>query len=166
MSFLGVFAVYYLLPLTRGVVGTQEVIQLGVAAVLFVAIVVWQLRQILHSDLPALRALEGVAVVIPFFLCTYAAAYVILSRAEPGSFSETLAPTDALYFAIVIFGTVGFGDIAPITDLARLVVSSQVLSDLIFIAVVLKLFLGATKITLRREIRRKDSQSDSPVGLD
>lgn len=154
-TFGGVVAIYYLVPLS-GLVGPRDGIALGVGAALFVVILWWQVRQILRSDLPVLRALEGVAVVVPFFLCTYAAAYVILSRADPGSFSETLGPTDALYFSIVIFGTVGFGDIAPITDLARLVVSSQVLCDLIFIALVLKLFLGASKITLRREIRRKD----------
>ena len=156
VTFIGVIAVYYLLPLSQGVVGPQDVIELGIAAVLFVALVWWQVRQILRSDLPVLRALEGVAVVIPFFFCTYAAAYVILSQADPGNFSETLTPTDALYFSIVIFGTVGFGDIVPVTDLARLVVSSQVLLNLIFIALVLRGFVAVSKITLRREIRPND----------
>lgn len=161
-TFGGVVAIYYLVPLS-GLVGPRDGIALGVGAALFVVILWWQVRQILRSELPALRAVEGVAVVIPFFLCSYASAYVVLASADPGSFTEVLTRTDALYFAIVVFGTVGLGDIAPVTDVARLVVSSQVLCDLIFIAVVLRLFAAVTKITLRQEITssgRPEDQAD------
>ena len=72
----------------------------------------WQVRQILRADFPALRAVEGVAVVVPFFLCVFAAIYVLMSEANSANFTEPLTRTGALYLSIVVFGTVGFGDIA------------------------------------------------------
>ena len=42
-----------------------------------------------------------------------------------------------------MFSTVGFGDIAPKTDPARLVATVQMLSDLAMFAVVIRLILGA-----------------------
>ena len=113
-TFAGVIAIYYLLPLSQGVAGPDDVIRILVAAAVFVAIVFWQVRQIMRADLPALRALEAVGFVIPLFLCSYAAIYVLLSLGSPDNFSEPLTRSAALYFAIVVFGTVGFGDIFPI----------------------------------------------------
>lgn len=155
-TFAGVIAVYYLLPLSQGVVGVDDVIQLLISMVIFVGIVLWQLVSILRADLPALRALEAVGFVIPFFLCSYAATYVLLSQASGGNFNEPLTRSAALYLAIVIFGTVGFGDLVPTTDLARLVVSSQILGSLIFIAVVVRLFVAASRFTLRRDSHSED----------
>ena len=66
--------------------------------------------------------------------------------------------TSALYFAVTVFSTVGFGDIAPCTDPARLVVTVQMLADLAVIAVVIQLIFGA--------VNRALSQPDrSPAAL-
>ena len=157
-TFFGVIAIYYLLPLSQDVVGAAEVIRLLLAALVFVGIVVWQVWQILRADLPALRAVQAVAFVIPVFLCSYAVAYLLLSQASAGNFSEPLSRSAALYFAIVVFGTVGFGDIFPTTDLARIVVSSQILGSLIFIAAVVRVFVAATKFSLEHESRSEDGQ--------
>ena len=161
-TFVGLVAIYYLLPLPGGLAGPREGLALALGLPLFGVILWWQVRQILRSDLPALRAVEGVAVIIPFFLCSYATAYLLLASADPGSFTETLGRTDALYFSIVVFGTVGLGDVAPVTDVARLVVSSQVLCNLIFIAVVIRLFAAVTKITLRQEVTSSDRSEHEP----
>ena len=53
--------------------------------------------------------------------------------------------TTALYFTVTVFSTVGFGDITPHTDLARLVTTTQMLADLVVVAVVVRLILGAAK---------------------
>jgi uncharacterized protein (UPF0261 family) len=42
-----------------------------------------------------------------------------------------------------VFSTVGFGDITPKTDPARIVAMVQMLSDLAVLAVVVRLILGA-----------------------
>ncbi|MBK7649438.1 MAG: two pore domain potassium channel family protein [Flammeovirgaceae bacterium] len=37
---------------------------------------------------------------------------------------------DSLYFSIVTFATVGYGDISPVTQLARMVVASEIFISL------------------------------------
>lgn len=78
----------------------------------------WEVRAITRSPFPRLRAVEGLAATLVLFLVLFAASYYLLERSEPGSFSETLYRTDALYFTLTTFATVGFGDIthAPRRD--------------------------------------------------
>ena len=43
---------------------------------------------------------------------------------------HALTRTDALNFTVTVFATVGFGDLAPASRMARLVVTTQILLDL------------------------------------
>ena len=58
---------------------------------------------------------------------------------------EPLDHTGALYFAITIFSTVGFGDITPKTDLARIVASVQMLLDLVLLGTLVRLLVTAAR---------------------
>ncbi|MER7762788.1 potassium channel family protein [Streptomyces sp. NPDC097619] len=120
-------------------------------AVAFAGVLAWQLRCILRSDLPQVRAAEGLAIALPVFLTLFAGAYVSLSTVSPGSFTEPMGRTSALYFAIVTLGTVGYGDIAAQTDPARILVAGQILADLLFVSVVLKVFFFAAQRGLDEE---------------
>ena len=162
--FTAVIAAYYLLPLQPGSAGPGLGGLLGFALtfVFFGVVLWWQLRQVLRADFPALRAVEGVAVVVPFFLCVFAAIYVLMSEANSANFTEPLTRTSALYLSIVVFGTVGFGDIAPITDGSRLVVSVQILCDLVFLAVVLRLFMVVLKVSFEDRHPPAGSMSGDP----
>ena len=66
-----------------------------------------------------------------------------MARAYPNAFGVPLSRSSALYFTVTVFSTVGFGDITPKTDVARLVVTVQMLADLAVVAVVIRLILGA-----------------------
>jgi voltage-gated potassium channel len=86
-----------------------------------------------------------------------------MSYADPTAFTGTPHPLDrpsALYFAVTVFSTVGFGDIAPHTDTARLVVTVQMLADLAVIAVVIRLIFGA----VNRAVRGNDRSADPEPG--
>jgi voltage-gated potassium channel len=48
----------------------------------------------------------------------------------------------ALYFTITVLATVGFGDITPVMDNARLMVSVQMICDLVVIGIIVKLITG------------------------
>ena len=135
---------YYRLPLT-GALEASTVVLLLAGLALFAGVIAWQVRAILRSDYPGLRAIEALAAAIPLFLLLFAAAYVKLADAQPSAFSEPLSRTDALYFTITVFSTVGFGDITPVATTARIVAMVQMLGDLVVVGLVLQAMLGAVK---------------------
>jgi voltage-gated potassium channel len=135
---------YYRLPLT-GQLGASTVALLLAGLAVFAGVITWQVRAILRSQYPGLRAIEALAAAIPLFLLLFAAAYVKLADAQPLAFSEPLSRTDALYLTITVFSTVGFGDITPVTDAARVTTMVQMLGDLVVVGLVLRVMLGAVK---------------------
>ena len=68
-----------------------------------------------------------------------------MSLDDSGTFSEALTRSDALYFVVTVFSTVGFGDISPRGEAARLVVAAQMLLDLVVLGVGIQVILGAAK---------------------
>jgi voltage-gated potassium channel len=135
---------YYRLPLTGALKASTAALLLA-GLVLFAGVITWQVRAILRSEYPGLRAIEALAAAIPLFLLVFAAVYVRLADAQPSAFSEPLSRTDALYFTITVFSTVGFGDITPVATPARVVAMVQMLGDLVVVGLVLQVMLGAVK---------------------
>jgi voltage-gated potassium channel len=62
----------------------------------------------------------------------------------------SLTRMDALYFTITVFATVGFGDITPTAQTSRLLVTVQMVLDLVLIGVVIRVFLSAVDRARRR----------------
>jgi len=141
--------VYYTIPLDRPL-SSATWIGFGLGLLVFAAIIAWQARAILESDVPRLRAIEAVAVGLPILLLVFATTYLRISRAFPDSFSEVLDRTDALYFTVTVFATVGFGDIAPRSDLARILAMIQMIIGLVVVGLVAKILLGAVQIAVQR----------------
>jgi voltage-gated potassium channel len=135
------FLLYALAPLGRRPDGTVAV-QLAVSLIIFIVVMTWQILAVMRSPYPGLRAVEAVAVSIPFFILLFAATYFVMGGAAPASFSERLTRIDAFYFAVTVFATVGFGDIVPHTETARLVVTIQMLADLLLIGFVARGLIG------------------------
>jgi hypothetical protein len=137
-----VVVLYFLLPLDRPFSArTVLVLATGLACVGLLA--AWQTRAILRSRVPALRAIEAVALSLPLFLLLFAAVDVLLSTSDPQAFTEPLSHIDGLYFVVTVFATVGFGDIAPVSDVARVLTTVQMIGDLLVIGLVLRVFLSA-----------------------
>jgi voltage-gated potassium channel len=154
---------YYGLPLDRSG-GVAVSVGLVVGLLVFVAVVIVQVWQIMRSDYPRLRAVEAIASAIPLFLLVFAATYYLLSGGRPGAFSEPLDRTDALYFTVTVFSTVGFGDITPVTQPARVVAMVQMLADLAVIGVVARVIVGAVGAGLRRRTATADARDTEPGG--
>jgi hypothetical protein len=154
-------AAYYLLPITHRA-HQSPALRLAVALALFVVVLANEIRLISTHERPQLRAAVAMATVIPLFLVLFAWIYLTMSHADPGAFAGgMLSRSSALYFAVTVFSTVGFGDITPKTDPARLVVTVQMLADLAVLAVVIRLIFGAVTRGVARQ--RQVAEADEPT---
>ena len=105
----------------------------------------YQLRGIRNSRHPGVRATEATFSSAFLFLAMFATVYVIISMDSPGSFTENLTSFSALYYAMTVMSTVGFGDITPTTVPARSVTMIQMALGLIYLGVVVRVFSSAAK---------------------
>jgi hypothetical protein len=153
--------IYYLLPLDHSSTGTAlTILAAGLAAL--IGLVALQLRWIVRSPFPRLRAVEALATSLPLFLLLFAATYLYLATTSASNFGERLTHTDTLYFTVTVFATVGFGDITPKSEAARLVVTGQMVLDLLILGIGARVILGA--VTRARERLPEDVSSDQVPG--
>jgi len=143
---------YYVIP-TPDAGTDSDLPWLVLSLTIFGVIVGIQIPAIVNAKYPNLRAVEAMSVTVPLYLLIFARIYLSNSLGNPGAFSEQLDHTKSLYFTITVFATVGFGDITPETNPMRLLVSAQMLLNLVVIGLVVKLLLGAAQrgVTKKRE---------------
>ena len=137
-------ALYYLLPLDRihsVPLGVLLVIALGDLA----GVASWQVRSIISAKHPSIRAIEAPVTTVPVFLLLFAATYFLMAKTSPASFTDHLTRTDALYFTVTTFSTVGYGDITAVSESARLVVTAQMILDLLLLGLGIRVFIGAVQ---------------------
>ncbi len=141
-------ALYYLLPLDQ----IKSVrLMLAAGLLLLLAFTGWQLWAVTTARYPAVRAVEALFTTVPWFLLLFASAYFIMARANPASFStHSMTRTDALYFTVTVFATVGFGDITAVSQSARLVVTAQMMLDLLTLGLGVRVFVGAVQFARRQ----------------
>jgi hypothetical protein len=137
-------ALYFVLPL-NSFASLPIVVELGIGIVILSVVVAWQLRAIIRAAYPAVRAIQALAMVVPLFLLLFAATYYTMARGSPTTFNEELTRSDALYFTVTVFSTVGFGDIVARAQAARLVVTVQILLDLAILGLGIRAVLGAVE---------------------
>jgi voltage-gated potassium channel len=154
LSVCALGAVYFLLPTRSGSAGSEWP-WLILELIVFGVIVGIQVPAIVRAKYPILRAVETLAIVIPLYLLIFARIYLSTSFIDASAFNEPLTIVTALYFTITVFASVGFGDIVPHSDSMRLLVSVQMLFNLVVFGVVIRLLTSAA----RRGVARRGSQS-------
>ncbi len=156
-----VVAVYFLIPFTSET-GRAFVVRttVGVVAVALVTIV--QLRSILRADYPELRTAEGFALAVPLLLTVFGGAYLVLSTSQVGAFSEELDHVGALYLSLMTATTVGFGDVAPLTELARAVVMLQMIADVVLLGFAVRVAYAAIRTNLEDRPTSDGSRPGAP----
>ncbi|CAK7283017.1 ion channel [Streptomyces sp. RM1] len=143
---------YYLVPLdTRSTAGTVVLLVCGLGAV--VVVFGWEAWTIMRSPHPRLRAAEALATTVALYLIVFASVYHVLEHDTPGSFTEPLTRTDALYFTLTTFTTVGFGDITARSEASRVAVMCQMAGGLLLVGLAVRLLAAAVEAGLRRRGR-------------
>jgi CDP-diglyceride synthetase len=141
---------YYRLPLDSAFTpGTVLLLIGGIVAVAL--LLAWQIREITRASRPELRAMEALATTAPLYLLLFATVYYLVEHTAASSFSESLSRTDSLYFTVTVFSTVGFGDITPLSEAARLLVTGQMMVNLLLIGVAARLLVSAVQQGRRQQ---------------
>ncbi|MFF5788706.1 potassium channel family protein [Streptomyces sp. NPDC012693] len=152
---------YFLLPLD-GNLDQQRTVTVLVLGLLGLGVLLGlQAISIARSPHPRLRAVEALTTAVPLFLLLFSATYFLYAQEQGGhSFSEPLSRNDSLYFTVTVFATVGFGDIVPVSQTARVLTTCQMVADLVLVGLIAKVMVGAVRIGLQR--RQPLSAPESP----
>jgi voltage-gated potassium channel len=148
---------YYVLPLDQPWNGDTAV-RILIGLLVFAGITVWQVRTIAGARYPGMKAFEALGLILPLYLLVFASTYFVMERASAANFTQPLTRTDALYFTITVFSTVGFGDITPKSQAARVVLIVQMLGDIALLGAGARVLLGAVR---RGQQRRQDTGDDA-----
>jgi hypothetical protein len=88
---------------------------------------------------PEYHRIQRLLVALYLLVLGFALLYAVTSAAAPEQFSGLVNRTDALYFSVTTTATVGFGDIHAAGTPARLMVTAQMLFNLIYIGTALRI---------------------------
>ncbi|MDI2097590.1 potassium channel family protein [Ruicaihuangia caeni] len=136
---------YFLLPLDR-MRAAPLWISLGVAGAALLLLATWEVRGISRSRYPAIRAVQALALTVPLYVLLFAATYYGMAVENPHNFEPSgLTRVDMLYFTVTTLATVGFGDIAAASQEARLLVTVQMILNLLILGAGIRVFVGAVR---------------------
>lgn len=141
---------YALSPADMSITGVT-LLRVAGALLLITGAIIFTFRSVWNAEYPLLRAVEAISAVVAVLVVTFAFIYLRTSRSDTASFSESLDHTRALYFALTTATTIGFGDITPQTNQARITVMFQMVSNVVILGV-------ATRILISTARRRAESR--------
>jgi voltage-gated potassium channel len=146
---VALFVLYAVIPVA-GESGARALIELIAGLVVFGGILIWLALSIVKADLPEVRAVEALIVAVVILITVFAYTYLSLSRGNAASFTEPLDHASSVYFTVTTLGTVGYGDIAGKTEAARILITIQILLDLVVLIAIARAVLFAARFALRR----------------
>ena len=151
------FAAYFLIPTKSGGEGS-DIPWLILALGVFAAVAALQIPAIIRSPYPIVRAVETIAILVSLYVLIFARVYLSISLGDPPVFNHPLDTTTALYFAVTVFATVGFGDFVAQTNSTRLLVAFQMLLNLAVIGTLIRLVTTAARFGVSRRHGQDDPQ--------
>jgi hypothetical protein len=83
-------------------------------------------------------------------------AYIYLSAFYPNSFNKSLSIIDGIYFSVVTAATVGYGDILPNSDTAKVLTAVEIVVSLLYVVL-----LFSVASSYARDLREKQSEDQS-----
>lgn len=146
-----VLVIYYAVPtgeLTRS--AAIGVLALLVGAGVLARLIMHQVkRQLRDGDENSVRV-QSLLMLIYLTVLLFSLGYYILADATDNQFVGLDTKTDSLYFTMTTLATVGFGDIYAHGQLARGLVSLQIVFNLVFV--------GTLASLVTNQVRRRASE--------
>ncbi|PTH89544.1 two pore domain potassium channel family protein [Streptomyces sp. A244] len=126
-------AAYFLLPL-EGLGADRPWLGWPLFVLCLALVAALLLRHVRDIVLEKPQARSGIMISLLMSLAVlvFSSGYYALAQ-QPGQFTGLRTRVDALYFTVVTLATVGYGDIAPRGQEARLVAVAQILYTFVFL---------------------------------
>ena len=158
---LSVMVVYYAVPV-GDVPSGREVVLSALGVLGGVALLAWlmvrQVRRLLHRTGDKSVRLDSLVFLVYLVIPLFALGYYALERGDGAQFESLNTKTDALYFTTSTLATVGFGDVHATGQLARGLVTVQIVFDLVFVAALVSILSG--QIRERAATRRASTVAE------
>lgn len=129
----------------------------------FIVVVIGLISQIARSRQVTLRVILEATTGYLLLGLVFALICMIISGADPSAFSfphvmddcagNRRNVQDAIYFAFVTFTTLGFGDMLPLTPLARTVAILAAVTGQLYLTVIIAMLVGKFLNTVWRDTR-------------
>ncbi len=154
-------AVYFLLPVPgRMRLGSWQVCFWCGIAVLGSLILV-AVRRLLRAG--AAARVRGLILLLCLTVLFFAYADRMLADL-PGQFAGLVTKTDSLYFNVSTAATVGFGDVHPVGQMARLAVTVQIIFNLVFLGTAIGLVSGMVRARANQRAQASGTgEADRPL---
>ena len=161
-----ILVIYFFIPV-EGAAGLVTTAALALLAmVIYTWAVIRMIGRISRAPNPMLVVGEAVVVAVLLFVALFALLYMVMTTSNPGAFSMVLDKSAALYFAMTITSTVGFGDIVPVSTLARNVVTFQMLLNLVVLGAAVRGVVYAGQIGWHDYKEKKQVEREAELAAD
>lgn len=135
---VAILSAYYLVPIRSTDHFALRIMLMVLALALLAAIIVRHLRR--HDD-----PIGRTVLILLTAICTLALAFDAIA-ATPGQFVGLETRTDALYFTVVTIATIGYGDIHPAGQLARVFVMITIAFQFVFITALVSIIARRVRV--------------------
>jgi hypothetical protein len=156
LEVVALVAAYFLVPLEGSIGVRLAAYAAGLALVTLV--VVRQLRRHVRSRDADIRV-DSLALAIVLAILLFALTYFAVDTAEPGELNDLKTRIDALYFSLTVATTTGFGDVSAQGQLARVLVSVQLVFNIVILATAAPLLTRTIRSRRISQAQRPPSQS-------
>jgi nitrate reductase gamma subunit len=97
------------------------------------------------AEQPVVVAFEAIVLLVTMLVLGFASVYFAMD-VDQEQFEGLSTRLDAVYYTVTTLATVGYGDIHPVAQPARAVVTAQMLLNLAFIGILVRVFARAARV--------------------
>ncbi len=164
-SLLGLVAVlllYFFVPLDSHKSAVRLALDIGVTAMAMGVVGMIMIREFRRMQVGETLKLNGaqLLIVLEIVLVVFSLTYFSLAQHGTNEMVGIHTRVDALYFTATTIATVGYGDIHSIGQLARVINTVQLVFNIIFLAVFVRLISSAA--SQRQLAQQRAAQEQEP----
>ena len=143
---VAILVVYFTAPVEGDKSVVRLVLDIGITIAAVTLVIMVTGREFRRMQVGEALRLTGaqLLIVLEIVLVVFSAIYYAMARHGTHEMSGLHTRIDAMYFTATTIATVGYGDIHSVGQLARVVNTVQLVFDILFIAIFVRLIATAT----------------------